>query len=263
MGRQLGSFADEDELDRPDLNKCPDCGCFFADLHCPLCGRECPEAFRAGNRRSVRHTRRRTGGSSGRVTFIEWYHSWWFIIAMMILFPILGIILLFTSPHKKSAKITVLTVAVVYTVVTSYGFFPMVSRLWNAFDHPVDQKLSREEYVAACAETDPETFYRSPDAFRGEFTRMEVTVIAKVVDSEGYYGGERYYTYYVVQNAAGNIRFLLRDCQREGAQNLLTGDTVTVYGEGAGNVSFFGMDGTPYSAPCLNVAFLSRMDRTV
>ena len=25
MGRMLGSFADNNELDRPDLNKCPDC----------------------------------------------------------------------------------------------------------------------------------------------------------------------------------------------------------------------------------------------
>ena len=39
MGRMLGSFDPEDELDRPDLNKCPDCGCYFASDECPLCGK--------------------------------------------------------------------------------------------------------------------------------------------------------------------------------------------------------------------------------
>ena len=29
MGRMLGAH-DSSELDRPDLNKCPDCRCFFA-----------------------------------------------------------------------------------------------------------------------------------------------------------------------------------------------------------------------------------------
>jgi len=257
MGRQLGSFLDDEELDRPDLNKCPDCGCFFAELHCPLCGKECPEEFRAGNRKPVRHTRRRSAGSSGRVTFIEWYHSWWFIIAMMILFPIMGIILLFTSPHKKGAKIAVLSVAVAYTVVTSYGFFPIISRLTNAFEQPVNTKLSREDYIAACAVADPEEFYRAPDDYKGEFTSMTVTVVGKVIDSEGYYNNEKNVTYYIVQNETGTVRFLLRDCQRGSTRNLIAGDAIVVYGEGAGNVSFYGMDGTPYSAPCLNVAYLT------
>ncbi len=263
MGRQLGSFADSEELDRPDLNKCPDCGCFFDTLFCPLCGKECPEEFRAGNRKPVRHSRRRSSGGSGRVTFVEWYHSWWFIIAMMILFPIMGIILLFTSPHKKGAKMAVLAVAVVYTVVTSYGFLPMISRLVNTFEQPVNTRLSREEYIAACAETDPEAFYRSPDEYKGEFATMTVTVIGKVIDSDGYYNNERNYTYYVVQNATGTCRFLLRDCQRDGTKNLIAGDTIIVYGEGAGNISFYSMDGVPYSAPCLNVAFLTQKGMAV
>ena len=36
MGRMLGAFADDEELDRPDLNKCPDCNCFFDGDFCPL-----------------------------------------------------------------------------------------------------------------------------------------------------------------------------------------------------------------------------------
>ena len=39
MGRLLGSFADREELDRPDLNKCPDCKCFFGGDNCPICGK--------------------------------------------------------------------------------------------------------------------------------------------------------------------------------------------------------------------------------
>ncbi len=258
MGRQLGSFLDDEELDRPDLNKCPDCGCFFADLYCPLCGKECPEEFRAGNRKPVRHKRRRSGGGgNGRVTFIEWYHSWWFIILMLFVAPIIGFILLFTSPHKRSTKITVIAIAAVYTIATSYGGLTLLNRLGNAFEGaPVDQKMSREEYIAACTVTDPEQFYRSPDDYRGEFTAMTVTVLYKVIDSDGYYGGERYSTYYLVQTADGSCQFLLRDCQRDSTKNLITGDTVTVYGEGAGNISFYGTDGRYYTAPCLNTAYL-------
>ena len=54
MGRMLGAFADDGELDRPDLNKCPDCNCFFAGNNCPICGKECPEEMRAGNRAPVK-----------------------------------------------------------------------------------------------------------------------------------------------------------------------------------------------------------------
>ena len=54
MGRMLGSFADDTELDRPDLNKCPDCKCYFAGDTCPLCGKVCPEEMRAGNRKPVK-----------------------------------------------------------------------------------------------------------------------------------------------------------------------------------------------------------------
>ena len=54
MGRMLGAFDDDVELDRPDLNKCPDCNCFFAGDNCPICGKVCPEHMRAGNRAPVK-----------------------------------------------------------------------------------------------------------------------------------------------------------------------------------------------------------------
>ena len=90
MGRSLG-YYDSDELDRPELNKCPDCECFFASDECPLCGKICPEEMRAGNRAKVKPPKKRKN-SSGRVQFIPWYHSWWFILLMMYFMPIAGII---------------------------------------------------------------------------------------------------------------------------------------------------------------------------
>ena len=105
MGRMLGAFDNSEELDRPDLNKCPDCECFFAGDTCPLCGKQCPEEMRAGNRKPPKKQKRRKRGTNGRVTFIEWYHSWWFIILMMIFMPIAGIVLLVTSPHKTRSKV--------------------------------------------------------------------------------------------------------------------------------------------------------------
>ena len=58
MGRSLGYF-DSDELDRPELNKCPDCECYFASEECPLCGKICPENFRAGNRAPVKKPKKK------------------------------------------------------------------------------------------------------------------------------------------------------------------------------------------------------------
>lgn len=263
MGRQLGSFADDEELDRPDLNKCPDCGCFFADPYCPLCGKLCPEEYRAGNRKPVKKRRRRSSGGSGRVTFISWYHSWWFIILMLFVFPLLGFILLFTSPHKKSAKIAVVAVALAYTLLTNYGFWIAIDQFRDLLDPPVNQKLSREEYIAACETVDPETFYRNPGMYEGKFVTMTVTVTAKLVDSAEYYGDGRYYNYYVCQNDAGTCQFLLRDCQAGSAQNLIVGDVIIVWGEGAGNVSIYDTNGIPYDAPCLNFAHLTRTGTSV
>ena len=112
MGRMLGAFDNPEELDRPDLNKCPDCECFFAGDSCPLCGKVCPEEMRAGNRKPQKKTRRRKGSSYGRVTFVEWYHSWWCILLATVCMAPLGIILMLTSPYKTIWKV-LFTVAVV------------------------------------------------------------------------------------------------------------------------------------------------------
>ena len=145
----LGAFDGSDELDRPALNKCPDCLCFFAGDNCPLCGKVCPEEMRAGNRKPPKKEKKRRQ-SSGRVTFVEWYHSWWFIILTMIFIPIVGIILLATSPHKKSSKITFIIIACVYLLITTIGIGTIIGWVLNIFDPPVNTKLSRGEYVAKC-----------------------------------------------------------------------------------------------------------------
>ena len=71
MGRNLGAFDNDEELDRPDLNKCPDCGCFFESLTCPICKKVCPEEMRAGNRPTVKKTRKKQKGYNIFNTFIN------------------------------------------------------------------------------------------------------------------------------------------------------------------------------------------------
>ena len=112
MGRMLGAFDNPQELDRPDLNKCPDCECFFAGDNCPLCGKVCPEEMRAGNRKPPKKEKRRRTNSSGRVTFVEWYHSWWCIILATVFMAPLGIILMLTSPHRTLWKVLFTTAVV-------------------------------------------------------------------------------------------------------------------------------------------------------
>ena len=126
MGRMLGSFADDNELDRPDLNKCPDCDCYFSSDACPLCKKICPEEMRAGNRKPVKQKKRRSQGN-GRVTFLEWYQRWWFIILMLWLFPILGIILLATSPHEKRKKWIVGGIFIAWTLISYVGIGTIIS----------------------------------------------------------------------------------------------------------------------------------------
>lgn len=122
MGRMLGAFDNPQELDRPDLNKCPDCECFFAGETCPLCGKVCPEEMRAGNRKPPKREKRRRGGNPGRVTFVEWYHSWWCIILASIFMAPLGIILMITSPRRTLWKVLFIIAVVLVEFVLPYIF---------------------------------------------------------------------------------------------------------------------------------------------
>lgn len=247
MGRLLGSFADENELDRPDLNKCPDCGCFFPQDNCPLCGKPCPEEMRAGKRKPPKKKKVRRGDD--RVVFVEWYHSWWFIILMLIIFPIAGIVLLITSPHKKGIKLGIAAVAVVYTIVTTIGIGNIIGNITALFDRPVDTSLSQSEYTAACAAISAEGYYRAAAQYEDAFLRLALTVERQI------HAGDE--TYYLCRGTGGQAAILVRDCFLSGGLNLLPGDSFTVWGEGAGVVTVYDADYNAYTAPCLNGAYLT------
>ena len=254
MGRMLGAFDSED-LDRPDLNKCPDCGCYFVQDDCPLCGKRCPDEMRAGNRKAVKKTKKKKG-SSGRVTFVEWYHSWLFIILMMIFMPIVGIVLLVTSPHKRSLKIALIAVCVVIAVLPGLlvGVFDFLA---NTFEKPVDTSLSREEYIGACESVDAEDFYRRSDAYAGKFVSLDLTIREKFVDGDAS-KYDKYPVHYICTDMNGkNIEIIIRDCRSDEMQNFIVGDMIRIYGEGVGNYEVYDEDYDVRSAPAIFVAYAS------
>ena len=258
MGRMLGRFDSDDSFDRSDLNKCPACGCFFTQDACPVCGLTCPEDFRAGNRKPIKQKRVRGGYESGRVTFVEWYHSWWFIILMLFVQPIVSLILLVTAPYKRSQKITAAAIAVGGYLTVSVGLWALSFFFFGFPDNaPVDTSLTREEYMEACTEISSEDFYRSPDTYYEEYVAITLTVSERLLDSSDY--SLEYNTYYVCRDTDGAVfEILVRDCILDGTQNFIAGDVITVYGEGAGSCSIYTADGTSaHSAPCINAAYVT------
>ena len=253
MGRMLGSFADDNELDRPDLNKCPDCKCYFAGETCPLCGKVCPEEMRAGNRKPVKVKKYKNRSQSGRVTFVSWYYSWWFILLMFWFFPLIGIILLISSPYKKWLKIVLISLAIVYSIFVTWG---LGGRLLALFDQPVDTSLSAEEYVAACQEVSPESFYRSPDTYQDDFVTMTLVITGKFTDSEAYDQSGKNITYYTCQSINGGAyEIMLRECIQDGATNYMPGDVIVIYGEGDGIRTVYDMNYNLHTLPCINIAY--------
>lgn len=255
MGRMLGAYDNREELDRPDLNKCPECGCFFAQLNCPLCGKPCPEHMRAGNRKPVKHKKqwRRSGGR--HVTFVEWYHSFWFIAIMMFVMPVVGIILLATSPHDKWKKILFCSLAGLYMIVSFLGIGNIVGGITGLWERPVDTSLSREEYVAACEEITAEQFYRSPERYEKQFVCMTLRVVERAMSVDSTRG--RGDTYYICEASEGSsYRIILRDCLVDGAQNLICGDVITVWGEGGTECVAYDAAYAAHEAPCLNAAYV-------
>lgn len=250
MGRSLG-YHDSDELDRPELNKCPDCECFFASDECPLCGRICPEEMRAGNRAKVKPPKKRKN-SSGRVQFISWYHSWWFILLMMYFMPIAGIILFITSPHSKKTKITVAAIVVGgYLLLLALGS----GWLWSLMDRPlVNDDISHEEYVALCEPMSVEDFYRySGDA--GQYVSMELTVVERCVERsiDAYDVGATYYRCKDLNS--GELIIYVWDCNLGASLQFLPGDMIRVYGESAGTMSFVNGSAYTEALPCLYMAY--------
>lgn len=252
MGKLLGAH-DSDELDRPDLNKCPDCLCFFAGDNCPLCGKECPEEMRAGNRAKVKPTKKRRNPNSGRVTFIPWYHSWLFIILMMFVMPIVGIILLCTSPHRLRTKIIVVasivagilifTLVIVPLALDAQVFLLALGLSWLDDMPPVDSSITKDEYMSKCYEPDIEDFYRNPGDYDGEYVKISVVVKETLGD------------YYLCM-ADGKYEILICDYSLDGDKNFLVGDKITVYGESRGNLSFSDDNDKLYKMPCIFGAYI-------
>ncbi len=252
MGRLLGAY-DADELDRPDLNKCPDCGCYFATEECPLCGKLCPEEMRAGQRAAVKKTRRRSGGYTGRVQFIPWYHSWWFMLIMMFVMPLAGIVLFFTSPYSKKTKIITSVVAVVLLAVTYSGVgFWLLEHL---FSEPlVDDDLSRPDYMEACMDMSIEDFHRNVYEV-GAYTTMELVVVDCVTDV--WESDADHAVYYICTDptADGELTVLVRDCILEERKSYMKGDRIRVYGESAGMAVISSDGDAAIELPCLHMAY--------
>lgn len=253
MGKLLGAH-DSDELDRPDLNKCPDCGCFFDGDICPLCGKVCPEEMRAGNRAKVKRSKKRRDPNAGRVTFISWYHTWFVIILALIMSPIIGIILLATSPHKRSSKILVIVIGVAWLLLSTFGFY-LFGWLANTFEQPVDTSLSREEYIAACQETPGEDFFRFSHNYQDAYIKLTVTVKEKITDQEAIMSGKKYNIYYLCETEDG-FEVIIRDCSQDTVRNYAAGEQLTIYGEGDGNQTVYTGNYQAVEAPCLNAAYI-------
>jgi hypothetical protein len=259
MGRMLGAFDDDQELDRPDLNKCPDCNCFFAGDNCPICTKVCPEHMRAGNRAPVKPQKKKKRSSgSGRVTFVEWYHSWWFIVIMMFFFPIVGIVLLITSPHDRSKKILFVTIAAIYLVISTIGLGTIISGVANLFDKPVDTSLSKEDYIASCEDISAEAYYRSAEGYEDKFITLKLRVVSRVEYYDGLLGVSED-AYYLCEAVGGSsYKIIVRDCLVDAKQNFIGGDIITLYGEGDENIFVYGLgeDYTEWEGPCINMAYV-------
>ena len=255
MGRMLGAFDNSGELDRPDLNKCPDCECFFAGENCPLCGKVCPEEMRAGNRKPPKKEKRHRTSGSHRVTFVEWYHSWWFIVIACLFMPLVGIILLATSPHEKRKKITFIVLACIYLVISTYGLSTIIGGAADIVNPPVNTRLSQEEYIAKCEDVSVDDVWRSPVQYKDKYVKLTVEISSSFEDIDSYTYFDGYDRYYVCRIDGTDKYILIFDCIQSGVSNFAKGDIVTVYGEGGGTTIVYDYNYNEYSAPCVNVAY--------
>ncbi len=252
MGRMFGSY-DSDELDRPDLNKCPDCGCYFATDECPLCGKICPEEMRAGKRAAVKKKKKKSDGYSGRVTFIPWYHTWLAMILISFIMPIAGVVLFFTSPYSRKVKIIVASLVIAWQVllpvILSVGI-PMLTDLLAG--SPVNDDISRAEYVEMCEGMTADDFYRH-SVETGLYVTMDLSVVEQLPSS--WFGDSEDTVYYRCRSADTRTEVVLRDCVLEDRQVLRVGDMIRVWGESAGMTSFYPSYDRSENLPCLNMAY--------
>ena len=229
MGRSLGYF-DSDELDRPELNKCPDCECYFATEECPLCGKLCPKEMRAGNRAAVKKPKKRSN-STGRVQFIPIYHTWWFILIAFLFSRLAGVVLFLTSPYSKKAKI--ITVSAVVGAYVLLGVVTLLSTgLWEVFfpKSPVNDDISRAEYVQLCESMTPEEFFRNAGQ-EGKYVTMDLEVT--------YINASDDMTVYECYGIGGDsVVVCVVDYSLDSNKVYMAGDMIRVYGECAGLITF-------------------------
>lgn len=251
MGRKTFS-AGSDVTDYPELNKCPDCETYFAQLNCPLCGKECPPEMRAGNRAlNKKPLRDPYSRGAGRVSFVPWYLSTPFILIMLVIQPLIGMILMWMGHWKKKWKIAVTVGAVLIALLPYLIFFGITLLGIGNQDAPVELSLSREEYVAACKTVDPTAFYRDPWGCEGDFLSFEVEIVGVHYTVEDFGGREKFYTARVSSSAV----ILLWDYQPEGeGLNFVPGDRITVYGQSAG-MKWLETESTSFEAACLAFRF--------
>ena len=253
MGADLGFFAEDRERDFPELNKCPDCETFFADANCPLCGKECPEEFRAGNRKAVKQKKHRRPSGNGRVQFVPWYHSTLFIVAMMIFFPIVGLILMWTGHWKQHWKI-VGTVILVFFYLFGGILGGIIINLiygFNDFEPPVNTSITEEEYRALCEEMDVETLYRQADELSGEYVKLTVEIVEVSASADIY---EPIVYVCKAEKEGKNYTYIVCDYRPEKIPAFVAGDTVTFFGEVVAFDSLYVEKGT-VSGPWINILY--------
>ncbi len=128
----MARFEYDESFDRPDLNFCPECKCYFAGDNCSICGKPCPEEMRAGNRKPKKVKKQR---SSGPTYVIPWYQSWWFIVILMFVFPLVALILAATSDNRRGVRITLIVfsaLAIIVPIVFPYiiGIIATALSMW-------------------------------------------------------------------------------------------------------------------------------------
>ena len=249
----MGAFdRDNDMLDRPDLNKCPDCGCFFSQDNCPLCGKPCPEEMRAGNRAAPKKQKYKYDNGYRTVMFVDWYHRWWFIALMAFVHPLISIVLLITSPHKKAHKIIAFIIAALFTLLHTFAL-PIILDIFHKPELPVDTSLTKEQYIAACEEVAPEEFYRNPEKYNGKFVKLELVVTKKLSSIDLYD-----VTAYICKGAdGGEFEIIVYSYLLDNEQNLLPGDKITVYGEGADIGSVYDNNGALIRTTAVYMAYMT------
>ncbi|MBO7274529.1 MAG: hypothetical protein J6V22_06705 [Clostridia bacterium] len=257
MGANLGFFAEDRERDFPELNKCPDCETFFADANCPICGKECPEEFRAGNRKPIKQKKYRRSQGNGRVEFVPWYYSAWFIVLMLIFVPIVGLILMWNS-HWKTHWKAIATGALVFFYLFGGIIGGFVMNLFYDFNNTepaINLEMSEADYKTACSVPNAEALYRNCNAHKGYYLCMELTVgeisDTYYYDSEDNYGEANVYLCYV-QNGDIRLEFFVADYRQENITRLAVGDKITVWGEVAGEIS----SGTTSNRPAIYARFI-------